>query len=797
MKRLRVLLVIVAATVLPASGQDLSPDRDPEAREWGYRPAEGSEVSLNPPSLTWVHEPGAAAYAVQIAPDTQFTAPVVSVEGHPWPVYTHDTPLPEGTWFWRYRIEGKGGRLSSWSRARRFQVGEGAVAFPMPSPEALRQRIPEGHPRLFVRPEGVEALRRYARGAGRSLAGRIRAAADSVIRRGPTPEPTVMASLTVAENREFWWPNAMQTTRAVKEAELIAFAYLLTGEAAYGEAARRWILHVASWDPAGPSNWTLNDEAGMPILQYLPVAYTWAYDALTPSDRETVREVMQRRGMEAWRGYQHKEGVGRLNQPYDSHGNRSWFMLGGAAIVFIDTIPEAATWLDFAVNKFYAAYPVWSDADGGWHEGPTYQAGYTSGVTFWLEMAEATLGIRGIRKPFFSHAGDAFLYTAPPGTPNMGFGDLSFGPARTSWSFIRYYARKVGNPYWAWWADASGIRNEPDDLVQAFFWSRLPHIEPKAPLGVAQSKVFYGTGLAFLNSSLLDAGENVQVRFKSSPFGRQSHGHDPHNSFTVNAYGEALLVNNVYRDFWTSPFHTGWVWNTRAQNALLVNGKGQRPASSEPHGRIVAADLQEGADYVAGEAAAAYEGALHTFVRHIVFVKPDVIVLADEVKADTASRFQWMLHAETPFEVLPEGNTVRVQRDSAGVLIHFVAAGALNLTQTTGYDPAPDAEYMKRRGLEPFPEQWHLEASTPEAKRGVFALTVVRPYRDREAPAGDLVWKETDSALQLELTAPDGAPIRIALRKPGASAARIDGWSFDGFARAQRGDRSWVLGDGP
>lgn len=48
-------------------------------------------------------------------------------------------------------------------------------------------------------------------------------------------------------------------------------------------------------------------------------------------------------------------------------------------------------------------------------------------------------------------------------------------------------------------------------------------------------------GLAYLNASLLHAGDNVQVRLKASPFGRQSHGHDPHNLILVNAYGEGLL----------------------------------------------------------------------------------------------------------------------------------------------------------------------------------------------------------------------------------------------------------------
>src|SRR5439155_5832233 len=119
-------------------------------------------------------------------------------------------------------------------------------------------------------------------------------------------------------------------------------------------------------------------------------------------------------------------------------------------------------------------------------------------------------------------------------------------------------------------------------------------VEPKAPANLPASRVFRGTGLAILNTNLLDSAANVQVRFKSSPFGRQSHGHDPHNSFTLNAYGEPLLVNNVYRDLYGSPFHAQWCWETKAQNALLVNGQGQKVHSAAPAGRIVQFKVQDG-----------------------------------------------------------------------------------------------------------------------------------------------------------------------------------------------------------
>ena len=166
-----------------------------------------------------------------------------------------------------------------------------------------------------------------------------------------------------------WWPNRVQTERACQEAETLAFVYLMTGEKKYGAAARKRILHLASWDPDGPTNFRLNCEAAKPMLYRLPRAYDWAYDALTPDERDKVRQAMRRRALDAWESGEVGRGVGHLNRPYGSHGNRTFHKLGECAIAFLGEIPEAETWLDYAVNKFYAAYPVWCDDDGGWHEG--------------------------------------------------------------------------------------------------------------------------------------------------------------------------------------------------------------------------------------------------------------------------------------------------------------------------------------------------------------------------------------------------------------------------------------------
>lgn len=766
------------------------PDRDPLPGEWGYRPVDGSTVSLNPPSLTWVHESKALHYTVQWATKPDFSD-AVTVEQVRWCTYTHHEPLRPGTYFWRYRVVTAGGP-SEWSRTRRFIVPADAVLFPKPTLEELRQRIPKGHPRLFFRPEEVPRLRAWVKSPeGSRVLEPLRRRAEALLKAEPTPEPQVRGTIRDPQTRTSWWPNREQTVRACQETETLALVYLLTGDPRYGQAARRWVLHLASWDPDGPTNFGLNCEAAKPMLHRLPRAYDWAYDTLTEEEREKVRAVMRRRASDAWRSGEVREGNGHLNAPYNSHGNRTWHKLAECAIAFLGEIPEAEIWLDYAVNKFYAAYPVWADDDGGWHEGLSYWAGYMGKFVWWAEVAAKALGIDSFKKPFFANVGTYALYTAPPGSPNSGFGDLSVSPPSSGWKFVEYFARRTNNPYLAWWGEQYGIRLTTEDPVIHFVWSTIPPLKPKPPTDMPPSKVFRGIGVAVLNSTLLNSNDNVQLRLKASPFGRQSHGHDPHNSFTLNAYGEALLVNCVYRDWHGSPFHTRWCWSTQAHNALLVNGEGQKTHTADPLGRIVAWDLQDGADDVVGEAAAAYEGRLRRFLRHVVFVKPDVVVLADEVEAAQPSTFQWMLHGLSEFNVEEKAQRLRLERGKAGLLVHFIAPEPLRFRQWSGYDPEPDKAFM---GGRTFPIQWHVEASTTTPRQEVWTLTVLRPYRQGQSPEPALQVEQNPTAILLRLSAPDGTPILVALRRPGVARAAIGGLSFTHRALAQRGGKEWRLG---
>lgn len=795
-RALRLVLLIVglmgpggwADGVARAADAPAVSNRPAAADEWGYRPADGSSVRLNPPSLTWVLEPKAKTYDVQWAREGSFREASLA-EGVPWPTYTHSEPLAPGVWHWRYRYRTADGPTSGWSVARRFEVPEGAVAFPMPTRVQQRERVPAGHPRLFLRPEDLPRIRKAtAEGPAAREFQALRREADRILKAGPTPEPEHLGSARDKDNAElvkYWWPNRVQTEKACSEAEILAFVGLITGEKAYTEGARRWVLHLASWDPDGPTNMRLNCEAAKPLLYRLPRAYDWAYDALSDADRAVVRNVMARRIQDAWESGEVQRGVGHLNKPYNSHGNRVWHKIGEAGIAFLGEIPEAETWLDYAVNKFYACYPVWSDDDGGWHEGVSYWSGYMGKAVWWLQVSRSALGIDGLKKPFFAQVGDYPLYIAPPNSPNAGFGDLAYRPPSSGvGGMLEYFIRASADRpegahggYWEWWAEQWKM-GEQRGVLGFLYRTNLP-ARPKAkpPTDLPSSKVFHGIGVASLHTTLLDSRDDVHFLMKSSPFGSQSHGHNPQNTFQLNAYGEALLVPCGYRDLHGSRFHYEWVHSTAAQNGgVLVDGQGQDRHVARPQGKIVAEQIGPGFDYVAGDATAAYGGRLERFVRHVVLVKGEslpgpVVVIRDELRAPEPSTFGFVSQALAPFEVDERAATLSVGAKHAGVVVQYLAPGGLTFRQSDGFEPKPTSE---------FPNMWRVEASTREKAAALDLVTVLVPYRADRVPKIRAERVESADAVGVRIDA-GGVPVAVAFRKEGRTGeATWAGQTFDG-----------------
>ena len=715
---LAVWLTLCASVAL---GAPLVVDDSPgQAGEWGFRPADGQASEINPPPLVWRPQKGAKTYEIQCSRDASFRKVHYGASGLRYNCHCPSKMLGSGTWYWRFRYVDKNARQSAWSKVRSFTIAADTIAMPMPSRKELLSRIPKTHPRLFVRPEQLPALRKLASGELKSIRDALGARCEKLLKRPPdTTEPPKYPPGTQRGSdpwRKIWWGNRNRTSAVLNSAATLGFTRLITGNEAYGREAKRLLLAAAKWDPKGATGYAYNDEAGMPYAYYFSRTYTFINDLLSEDDKTLCRRVMTVRGEEMYRHLTRRH----IWRPYSSHSNRAWHFLGEVGVAFLDEIPQAGEWVYFAMNVFYNVYPVWSDSDGGWHEGLVYWASYVGRFTWWADVMRTAMGVDAYKKPYFSRVGYYQMYLQPPGTVGGGFGDLVAkrlsGHGRNLMTVLAAQAR---NGHWQWYVDTHGGSAGGNDYV-AFVRGALPKVTARSPDDLPTSRCFKGTGQAMLNYNLKSAADNVEVIFKSSPFGTQSHGYESNNSMLLYAFGERLLIRTGRRDSYGSNHHKNWMWKTKSTNCITVDGLGQKGHSAAAKGKITAFATSDRIDYVAGQAGSAYGGALKRFTRHILFIKPELVIVFDQLEAPQAANFEWHLHSLKKMQISSQ-NDIRITNEKAAARVSFLAPAGLKLSLTDKFDPPPRPRIKLT--------EWHLTASTPKKAKRMEFVTVIRPYR--------------------------------------------------------------------
>ncbi len=751
-----------------AEGAPAFDETPPAPREWGFRPAEGEVCGVTPPPFVWRPQRGALTYHLQVAATREFSP--VAYEARDVTLSAHCPPqvLAAGDYYWRVRVLKEGEAASEWSQPRRFTIARDALESPLPTRAELMARVPKEHPRVYLRPEDLPRLRELAAGPLKKRYERLVKQCDALIANPPTtsdyptyPEGTVRLSEAWSSQ---WRAARGHVERPLVGAFTLGLVWQLGGGEKYGQEGRRILMEVARWNPVGGTGFIYNDEAGMRYAFLFGRAYSMLNGLLTEEERQFCRQMMTVRGREMYQYLAVR--LEHLWRPLNSHSNRSFHFLGEAAIAFLGEIPEAEDWLWWSANVFATVYPVWNDDDGGWHEGVGYWHGYMSFMTWWLDVQQSSLGIDGFRKPYFSRIGYFPIYAQPVGSKRHIFGDQTgIRDPINLVGLMTYFSSKARNPYWVDYVERIGGPSDQDTAVgflRAAWNLDAPPLEKASIAELPTARLFSGTGLAFLHTDLTDYRNNVMIAFKSSPFGTQSHGNEAQNSFELHAWGEPLLVRSGTREIHGSPHHRDWMWQTHSCNAIQVNGQGQVPHNAASVGRITRFVHEAAADYVVGDATGAYpEGLVDRHERHILFIKPGLVCVFDEVETPEPARLQYWLHSPEPFALDDGQNRIGLAVGDVRGRINLLAPAGLSMSQTDRFDPMPRRPYDKSI------VEHHFRAETPAPAKSQQVVALIWPHRAGETFGGEARHVRTDAGYAIEATLADGRVIILWRTGPG------------------------------
>jgi hypothetical protein len=512
-----------------------------------FRPADGEEVSLNPPRMSWRYAPhewegGDYTFTFQIAGTADFQSPVVDVVT---PLNFYNT-LPvltgAGPWYWRVGYD-VGTAEEAWSDVRTFTIAADAVEWDR-SALASPDLAGIGHPRILFNDGNLAAIRalRTSDTASQEAAADMKADADAILQKS-------------------WWqsfpPNDTSLAAEpfyviARDLATVAFVYRIYDDATYAGVKDRAVT-FASYPMGGYSSpegaGGDSNEDSTQATEFLALLFDWLYPMLDATERQTFVDSLEWRidhiiNSFAWR----RDGTVRsssLSTQCFSHGFESSMDTAPACLAIYEHSAIGRACFDLMLNYLIGVTNGFG-FDEGWNEGP----GYGNSKMKWLMNASlyfdtALPGADLGKNPYYVAIGDFFSRITPVGLPHSPWGNGSAsegyyaGGRRSNFrklAFLTGQGRFLRN-----WHEsgASGYAS-----MRPWIEYVLPHYyaEPTEELETETVAVYPIDGWVAANSHPPSAAasfdEGMGVIFQSRSRGGYSHSFHSDNSLQIHAYGQ-------------------------------------------------------------------------------------------------------------------------------------------------------------------------------------------------------------------------------------------------------------------
>ncbi|MGC8639451.1 MAG: heparinase II/III domain-containing protein, partial [Isosphaeraceae bacterium] len=418
-----------------------------------------------------------------------------------------------------------------------------------------------------------------------------------------------------------------------------AWAYAITGDerfaalatqvlVGYGSRYRDYLYHdsgAKTGKQAGKSGGRLFeqtlDEASA-LAEEIAPAYDLIRDSksLSAEDHRVIRQGLLRPMLK--------------NIAKHKAGKSNWQTWHNAAMLWGGAVLGDLAWVRTAIedpaNGFLFQMRTSVSADGMWYENSWGYHFYTLAA-----MVKIVEGARRLGIDLWGHPALKRMFTVPieyamPDGSLPRFGD----DVRTT---VSQASRMLEFAYHAY-RDPAMLPFLPRQTSwDSVMFGRT--VSPPPRPGAQASKLFPSAGHAILRT---EGEKGLTAALTFGPYGG-FHGHLDKLSFVLFGYGRELGVDpgRAKSQAYRLPIHTRWYKATLGHNAMLVDGRSQKPAA----GKLECFATSGPYTAVVARCDEAYPGVRH---RRLLCLTPDYLLVFDDLAAETSRRFDWVYHNRGP-----------------------------------------------------------------------------------------------------------------------------------------------------
>jgi hypothetical protein len=535
----------------------------------------------------------------------------------------------------------------------RLTFNDKYILKPLPAPLVARRGV---HPRMYLDAARLAVLRQAVNTTHAALWREVQTQADGAVKRGPPP---------YVEKDRYSGPEQLYQRDVGNALPLLALSYLVSGERKYLDSAQAWARASC-----GYATWGLGQTDGMDLaaghqLYGLALVYDWCYADLGDECRTLIRQTLAKRAAAMFEA----AASGRTFWSTSYLQNHLWVNacgLAAAGLALFDENDEALMWIGLPLDKFRRTM-VALGPDGASHEGVGYWGYGVEYMLKFMDLSRELLAVDLYDYDWWRNTAAYRQYLALPRhawTPQNNIVDLADCP-RGNWYGPDYLLRRLAHEFkdgQAQWLaaqiDAANVDSAEARWLNLIWYD--PAVPETPPTALPTLRQFNDMDIVSARSDW--SGDESLVVLKCGPFiGHHAvqafsydpgggHVHPDANHFVVFAAGEWLLRDDVYSDKLTSQHTT-----------LLIGGKGQlgegqawfvgsEALAVKARPRLLRADSTPTLDHLVGDATAAYprQLGLKRFVRHLLFVKPDVLLVLDDIVMEKPAPLELRFHTEQP-----------------------------------------------------------------------------------------------------------------------------------------------------